>query len=244
MATEKNNDEALVKTRKWMWFYFLTLAATIGYFALYIGYIAVVFKPSQKMILLNQINAVYSDEDLAKTNVSEGEIKQFIVDVIKKTFTYDYLSYVSEEEYQTLLTGEKEVDIPDHRDFIKNLYSGEALEQMLDDLSGAPWMNAFYRDRRYVQSHIFSPPIKEGYKGWTVNDDGRLNIGYTGYFFVISKSHGKRTFRYRIDYHIVAERKPNPIMEHVETYYFYPLVPMNTFEWQIKTFEWEAKRAL
>ena len=95
-----------------------------------------------------------------------------------------------------------------------------------------------------VSASILSPPVKGSYSGWEKGTDGRLNMSYSGYFFVLSKSNNNRTLRYRVDYNIVAERKPNPVMEVVDTYYFFPLVPMNTFEWQIKTIEWNAERAL
>ena len=240
----ESKDAVSKKLKKWMFLYFFSLLVAVGYFILYSGYSLLVFEPERKSVVLNQINAVYSGEDLAETNVSEGELKQFIVKVIDESFTYDYLSFSYDELYEELLSGNLETDLPDHRDYIKNYFSEKAHDSFVDSLKEAPWMTSFYRERRHVSASILSPPVKGSYSGWEKGTDGRLNMSYSGYFFVLSKSNNNRPLRYRVDYNIVAERKPNPVMEVVDTYYFFPLVPMNTFEWQIKTIEWNAERAL
>lgn len=240
----ESTEASSKKMRKWVGFYFISLFVAVGYFILYTVYSVFLFEPERREVVLNQINAIYSEEDLGTTTVTEGEVKQFIVKMIDVAFTYDYLSFAHDELYEDILAKNVETDLPDHRDLVQNLFSKEAHEQFIVDLNNAPWNSNFYHERRIVKAVILSPPVKDSYSGWQKGQDGRLNMSYSGYFFVVAKAHKKRTMRFRVNYEVVAERKPNPVGTVKDTYYFYPLVPQNTFEWQIKSFTWEVERSM
>jgi hypothetical protein len=237
-------NEADKNLRKWKFLFFGSLVLAVCYFIFYIFYSMFIFEAEQKGVMLNQINAIYSKEDLGMTNVSEGEVKQFAYKVLKETFTFDYMSFSYPEMYQKLVSGEVETDLPDHRDLIRNYYSSDSYEYVIDKIQEEEWMSLFYRERRFVTSRFFGPPVKVGYSDWERDADGILNQTYKGFLFVVAKSKSRRAFRYRLDYNITLERKPNPIMEIEDTYYYFPMVPMNTFEWQVKSLDWEVKRSL
>tara|TARA_B100002003_G_scaffold242781_1_gene266256 strand:+ start:82 stop:807 length:726 start_codon:yes stop_codon:yes gene_type:complete len=232
------------KLRKWVTLYFISLIIAVGYFAIYTGYSVFLFEPERREVVLNQINAIYSEEDLGTTTVTEGEVKQFVVKMIDAAFTYDYLSFAHDDLYEDILARNVETDLPDHRDLVQNLFSEEAHKKFIADLKDTPWSNGFYHERRFVKATILSPPVKDTYTGWQKGSDGRLNMSYTGYFFVVAKAYQKRTMRFRVNYEVVAERKPNPVGTIRDTYYFFPLVPQNTFEWQIKSFKWDVERSM
>lgn len=218
-------------------FYILICASYIYY--------GVTFEPPSKKILLNQMGGVYVSEDLGKTNASEGEVKQFAYNVISKTFGYDFISYASADEYEKIVSGEKESDLPDHREIFKPYYSKEAYEKVKSDLISQEWMRNFHFERRQLRVSFIEPPAKVRADGFYKNAQGRLTIEYKGHFFLISNSNSYKQKTFKVSYEISLERKPLIIRDSDDdnkTYYFDPLVPRNTMEWRVEKFSFESER--
>lgn len=212
--------------------------AAIGAYSAY----ALMYKPEQQLVLLNHVDSVYRNEDLTKTNSSEGETKQLVFDILSKTFTYDYLSFVTDETYEKFVTGELYTDLPDHRDAIRPLFNDVSHQNTVNSLKQAPWMFRFTEERRRIIFLMTIPPSTRGIDMSLNSQEGRLSRQYNGYFFVISTGYNRKEVRYRIDYNITIERRPNSIKQESKGYFFRPLVSDNNTEWRVSTLTWEAGR--
>lgn len=165
-------------------------------------------EPTVRQVLLNHFGAVYREEDLTKTTLSEGEVKQFLAESIITTFDYDYLSFASPNRYKDYLKGKFDSDIPDHRDKIRPLYSKSAHEEVVRLLEREEWMTQSIQERRLVRVAITSPPVrKSAGQDFYMGDDSRLNVGYDGFFYVTSRSPVGKTLRFRLDYDVELERR-------------------------------------
>ena len=98
-------EKATLKLRGFKFFYFISLLIPILVFVAY-GIYSVFYTPDKRSILLNQMGGVYINEDLSKTNMSEGEVKQYLAETIAKTFTYNYISFSEKDTYQKKLDRE------------------------------------------------------------------------------------------------------------------------------------------
>jgi hypothetical protein len=237
-----NMDVSLIKLRKWecMFWLSLTLSAIV-----YIGYAfyAINYTPDQRQILLNQLGGVYRAEDLNKTNVSEGEVKQFAYRSLQSAFNYNYIDFRTKSNYEKLITGEDNSDMPDHRDLLSSYFGKSVRSKLIKSLEESPWSSRFYSQRRQVQSTFLSPPEKITSDGFYLSTDNRLKIDYKGRFFVKVFADGEKTNRFRIDYTVTLERKPLLINKRERDYYFPPMVPRNTFEWRVSGLDWNADRS-
>ena len=147
------------KDKLWQYLYaasfFAILLAPVGFIAF-----NELYSPEVKSALFNRNNGLYQNEDLTKTDSHEGEVKQYIVDVMEETFDFSYLDFVTDADYKKLLNGEKDQDIPDLRDFIRPHYSSKAHRKVVRLLSDAPWISMLYRDRGYIKPVTSQPPIR------------------------------------------------------------------------------------
>jgi len=234
-------DSVTKKLNKWKWSYFISLLMSGVLFLGYAGY-TLLYTPERQQLLLNQMGGVYVNEDLTKTNASEGQVKQFAYESIAFSFKYNYRSLRSNEDYEKILSGEMEVDLPDHRDLIKPLFESGEHEKFLKSLNDAPWMDRFYPQHRQIDVRFSVPPLQENVNGWVQSDDGRLNMIYSGHFFIIVDAKGLKSHSYKINYKVTLERKPFLPIGQEKVYYYKPMVPMNTFEWRIKTLEWDHEK--
>ncbi|MCP4256112.1 MAG: hypothetical protein GY774_01135 [Planctomycetes bacterium] len=243
-------EEATLKLRKWKFALFFALmscsVAYVGY-----AFYTLTYSPKPSDVLINKLGGVYVSEDMTKSNVSEGEVKQFAQDSIYNSFKLHYATFRPREEYEQLIAGELTSDIPDHRDKIEMLFKKEAWVKFVAELEAAPWMKNFHYERRKLFVAFTVPPQKttfsrnrddERMPGSVMSDDGRLNITYKGHMFVVSRSKGVREENYRVDYTVTLERKPLVIEKRTNDYFFKPMAISNTFEWQIKSLEWSAAR--
>jgi len=228
--------------KKWKILYFFSLIIPMVLFFMYTIY-AMNYVPEQRRILLNQFDGVYINEDLSKTNVSEGQIKQFAYKQLVKTFTYNYLSFISEEEYEMLIKKEKDEDLPDHRDFIRPSYSDEAHKDVISKLLNSPWMKNMNLNQTQIEVRAPAPPAQVGAYGKTRSLDGRLTQLYDGHIFIHEKSRRGKTKTYKIKYEMTLERKPL-FLDNSEKYYFPPLSPPNLFEWRITSLTWKTERRI
>lgn len=231
-------DQMLVK---WKRMYMATLVVPVLIVVAYTAY-TLLYTPKTQTVLLNQFGGVYVSEDLGQTNVTEGQVKQFAYDVLSQTFSYDYLSFVPDAEYQELVAEKVDTDLPDHRDVLFQLYSPEAHKSVIAKLKDSPWMDRFHVQRRQLSSVFTSPPLQDGSVGFVKGSDDRLNISYRGSFFLSSMSKGLKTLSYKIDYRITLERKPLFLDANLGKYYFGPMSPINAFEWRVKDIDWTSGR--
>jgi len=200
------------------------------------------YTPSTQLVLLNQFGGIYASEDLGKTNVTEGQVKQFAYETLRKTFTYHYLSFLPEDEYQLLQSGKQPSDLPDLRDLLTPLYSQDAQKKVVEQLVKSPWMERFYSQRRQIETVFTTPPLQGGALGWSRDPDGRLFITYKGNFFLSSMSKGMKTIGYKVNYTITLERKPIFLEDNTGKYYFAPMNPINAFEWRVRDLVWTSER--
>ena len=84
-------DSVTKKLNKWKWSYFISLLMSGVLFLGYAGY-TLLYTPERQQLLLNQMGGVYVNEDLTKTNASEGQVKQFAYESIAFAFKYNYRS--------------------------------------------------------------------------------------------------------------------------------------------------------
>jgi hypothetical protein len=238
----ENKTEALNKLRKWKWLYFASLTLPFVFFVTYIIYSSL-YSPDIQRVLINQANSIYSNEDLSESNISEGKLKQILYLTLKTTFTFNYLSFVDDETYISLIKRERLTDLPDHRDRLKPLYSDDSYDYVISSLKSGEWMNQLYRQRRRIDALVSTPPVRSNISsGWEKSEDGRLNASYSGFLYLISESKDFKNQRYRIDYDVVMERKPNISQIEIPDYFYRPMVKPNTEEWRVKSIEWEVDR--
>jgi len=229
------------KLARWKWAYMATLIFPALIVAAYTVY-SLAYTPKTRTVLLNQFGGVYVSEDLGQTNVTEGQVKQFAYDILSQTFSYDYLSFSTDSEYQDLVSGKVDTDLPDHRDVLFQLYSPEAHKVVIAKLKDSPWMDRFHVQRRQLSSVFTSPPLQDGNIGFVKGADGRLTISYRGSFFLSSQSKGLKTLNYKVDYRITLERKPLFLDANLDKYYFGPMSPINAFEWRVRDIDWTSGR--
>jgi hypothetical protein len=233
---------ALNSLKKWKTIYLITLLAP---FMLLLGYLftSVSSEPKVRNVLLNSIGAVYRHEDLSKSMMSEGEVKQLLHDNLLTMFTYDYLSFLSPPEYEKLVSGEGNQDLPDHRDAVRPIMSPSAHRHFVDTLMNEEWMRQSGREHRIVRMTITSPPTSVSTtQDFALSSNGRLEVAYNGFFYITSRSNTGKTYRYRLDYDVTMERKtvvPDYVMPK---YFFSPLVVEDNPEWRIKSFTWKSSR--
>ncbi len=238
---ELTMDGATKKLRKWKTLYFLSLILPAAAYLVYAFY-ALSYTPTTQTILLNQLGGVYSNEDLGKTNVTEGQLKQFAHKMLKTSFSFDYLSLVSESDYKNLLSGNKDSDLPDHRDKVSPYFSKTAHAELLDKLIVAPWMTGFYVQQKQISIKVSSPPAQEGGYGWVKGKDGKLTQTYNGHAFIYEQTNKRKNRSYKIIYTLVLERKPLFLDNKDGVYYYPPMVPPNLFEWRVRRFDWKLER--
>lgn len=237
----KNKIDALKKILPYRWFYFLTslllITVMIGYTAYNLSY-----TPETRMLLLTHVNAVYRNEDLTQTTTSEGELKQWLYELLDKTFTYNYLSFTQEETYQKLVSGELHSDLPDHRDTLRPFFNDVAYASIVSSLNDAPWMFRFSEEKRRTTFSMTTPPSTRGASTVESVQDGRLVREFNGYFYVISQSNNRKAARYRVDFKALLERRPNATNQEAKKYFFRPMAPDNNSEWRIRELTWTPKR--
>lgn len=200
------------------------------------------YSPATKMLLLTHLDSVYRNEDLTETNVSEGEIKQFVYEALQKIFTYDFLSFSNSETYEKIINAELHTDLPDHRDFIRPLFNDTAHGKIISELIDAPWMFRFLEERRRTTFSMTMPASTRGEDAKREVNSGRLTQRLNGHFFLISQGHNRRNVRYRINYQITLERRPNATKQDARGYFFRPMVEDNVFEWRISELNWNSDR--
>jgi len=238
----QNKQDAIKLLRKWKFLYLLTFTLPILVFSLYLAY-SMTFVPAPKDILLNNFGSVYTSDDLSKTTISEGQLKQLVFTTVRDSFTFNYLSLASNKTYEKYLNGEISTDLPDHRDSIRSLYSKEFYPTLLQEIISGPWMENIYSERRKVKTLVSIPPIRTGVsESWSLSQDNRLNAEYTGYFYVTTSSEFYKSYRFRVDYIILMERKPDVADVTMSDYFFLPMVKPNTNEWRVKNMEIEVGR--
>lgn len=234
-----NMEDATKKLRKYKTLYFATFLVPVGIFIAY-GLYSLWYSPAVRTILLNQLGGIYISEDLTKTNVSQGEIKQFFADSLKDTFTYNYINFSQNDKYAQKINKEIDSDLPDHRDAISPYYNESEWKSMVSRLEDAPWKSRFYYGRYKMFANISTPPVQSGQGGWYVSDDKRLNIDYEGSFFVRLSGYNVKDQVFKVEYKATLERKAMMTSVNQDSYYFPATVPVNTFEWQVKHLDWEA----
>lgn len=201
------------------------------------------YTPPKRDVLLNHLGSLYREEDLTKTVDSEGEVKQLALDWMGVIFNSNYQSFLSDEHYAELLSNKRPTSLPDHRDLIRNYFSEQSYQEVIKNLQSAPWMTDFRTQKRRTLAQFYSPPIHAGEDvGFSVNDAGRLEVKYAGYFYVNSRGFKSADRLFRVDYNIVMERKPNNVYPELPKYFFQAMVPANTTSWRISKLTWDAKR--
>lgn len=219
---------------------FVLLAVPIVFIALNITLI-----PPAHEALFNRDNALYQNEDLSKATAPEGVVKQFVTDVLEEIVTFSFLDLSMPADYQVLINGEKDQDLPDHRDKIRPYFSPNAHINIIEKLESGPWMSRIYRDRGYVRAITSQPPIRRSTDGWEENEQGRLYGIYDGIVVaVVTLPEKNEVRRYRIDYTITLTRKPLLHESRPHTYFFQPLVKRNVGEWWITEIDWEMDRVM
>lgn len=235
-------EDVVKKLKKWEVSYFVSLFILVGVYLVYIGY-SLIYEPEKNTVLLNNFDAIYQDEDLSKTNISEGQLKQIVHDTLVLTFSFDYLSMVNDADYRKLINGELSSDIPDHRDVIRGYYSPDSFSSITNKIQNENWMDRFYVQKRRLEANITTPPVKRSQNEiWSTANDGRLNATYDGFLYVLSNNKGNKQLRFRVNYSVTMERKPNFSNPQEQSYFFGPLVKHNTNEWRVKSIEWESER--
>lgn len=237
----ENKDDVVGAVRVYRWGYYfstvLILAVIIGY-----SIINVMYKPSDKLVLLTHVNSVYLNEDLTQTTSTEGELKQWVYETLQSTFTYDYLSFLPPDAYAKTVNGELYTDLPDHRDKIRAFFNDEALGKIISSLEEAPWSFRFTEERRRLNFSMTTPPTTRGTASDFKVENGRLVRDFNGYFYIISQGFKRKDARYRIDFTVTIERRPNATKQDAKNYFFRPMAPDNNTEWRIKDLGWSAKR--
>lgn len=220
--------------------FIVVLAIPVAFVAL--NYVLV---PEPKTALFNRDNGLFQDEDLSKTSVSEGVVKQYIVDTFERTFDFTFLELTTPSDYRLLTAGEKEQDLPDHRDVIRPYFSDDAHKHVVSELLDGPWMTNLYRYRGYVLPVTSQPPIRRNANGWETNSQGYLTGRYDGNIVaVVSLPDQKEVRRFKVDYTVTVTRKPLLFDNRPHTYFFQPLVPKNVGEWHISDVTWTVDRVM
>jgi len=236
------HEQAKSSLKKWKWLYMATLFLPVLSWLVYIG-ASVTSTPTVRQVLLNHFGAVYREEDLTQTTLSEGEVKQFLTEILLETFEYDYLNFASPDRYRDYLSGKADSDIPDHRDKIRPFYSKRAHKTVVKLLEGEEWMKQAIKERRLVRVAITSPPVrKNAGQDFYMGDDNRLNVGYHGFLYVTSRSPAGKTLRFRIDYDVDLERRTVVPEYDMPDYFFGPLVKDYNNEWRVKSLSWKTSR--
>lgn len=234
--------DAVQQSKKWQVIYGVTLCLPICAIFVYL-FISFTAVPRESNVLLNSVGAVYRHEDLSKSIMTEGEVKQLLHDSLKTMFTYDYLSLSSPSSYQKLLSGEGNQDLPDHRDLVRPLMSPSSHKLFFDKIVREEWMRQSENERRLVRMTITSPPTSVSTsQEFKLNKFGRLEVSYNGFFYISSRSAIGKTYRYRIDYDVTMERKTVVPDYEMPSYFFKPLVVDKNSEWRIQTFSWKSSR--
>lgn len=203
---------------------------------------SILYQPKVREVLFNMQGALYAPEDLGLTTQTEGQVKQALFETLRRTFSYNYLDFVQNEDYQKLVDKSVDTDLPDHRDLIKPFYDNEAHAMIVEQLLQAPWMDRFHQQRRKTKVSFLSPPMQETGAGFIKDQAGRLTISYVGSFMLSSLARGQKPIVYRITYRAQMERKAMIMDEIRENYYFAPMVPRNTFDWRVKELTWDLER--
>lgn len=237
----ESKESIIPKLKLYRWFYIFTVFLFFALSVFYAAY-SYLYTPERRMLLLTHVDSVYRNEDLTQSNTSEGELKQFVYDVLKKTFTYNFLSFADQVTYDKLLKKELYTDLPDHRDFLRPLFNEEAHREVIKNLKDAPWMFRFIEERRRLIFSMTLPPTTRGAQDASAVVDGRLTRDFNGHFFLISQGFNRKTARYKINYQIVMERRPNATLQEANDYFFRPMVPDNNFEWRVKQFSWTTEK--
>lgn len=232
-------EKATLKLRGFKFFYFISLLIPILVFVAY-GIYSVFYTPDKRSILLNQMGGVYINEDLSKTNMSEGEVKQYLAETIAKTFTYNYISFSEKDTYQKKLDREISSDLPDHRDAIRPLFSDNEWKRVVVELENADWMRDFHYNRYKIFANLTSPPVQVAQGGWYPDSSGRLNVDYEGNIFLRLTGLNVKNKMFKVSYTATLERKAMMASVLPNQYYFPPMVPMNTFEWRVKSLKWNS----
>lgn len=237
----RNKDDVVRGVRWFRWGYYFSVLSILASIAGYSIFNAT-YKPDAELVLLTHVNSVYINEDLTQTHTTEGELKQFLHEVLHDSFTYDYLSFLPKETYTRTVNGELYSDLPDHRDKIRAFYRDDALEAFIDSLEKAPWAYRFEEEKRRTVFSMTTPPTTRNAK-LTAIVNGRLVSEFNGYFYVISQGFNRKTARYRVDFTASLERRPNAMKQETKSYFFRPMAPDNNSEWRIQNLTWTSKRA-
>lgn len=237
----QNKEEASKKLSIWMYAFVVLVALLVFRFVVH-TYISLSNTPAPTEVLLNQQGGVFSGEDLSKTDLSEGQVKQLFYEVVVKALSYDYLSFSTDEQYASYLT-EGGTDLPDHRDVLMPWFTDEAYEAVMDSVQSMPWMSDFYNERIQLIVRTSRPPVRKNIDTiWSVNSEGELEASYTGFLYVESRSRVVRSRSFRVNYTGVIKRVPLTGFNHKNDYYFPPMVELNTSGWKISELSLDSER--
>ena len=76
--------------------------------------------------------------------------------------------------------------------------------------------------------------------GGTPDSSGRLNVDYEGNIFLRLTGLNVKNKMFKVSYTATLERKAMMASVLPNQYYFPPMVPMNTFEWRVKSLKWNS----
>lgn len=204
---------------------------------------SLLYTPTPRDILFNHFGALYRQEDLTKSTLSEGEVKQLATKWITHVFSYNHVSFSDEKVYSELMSGKRSTSLPDHRDEIRAYFSDDAYPDVISSLEKAPWMADFREQRRGNNVSFYTPPSQDGQGAELyLSASNRLSARYKGYLYISSSGYRVPERFYRVDFEVVLERKPNNVSSKMPAYFFPPMVPDNFSEWRFTEFTWSAKR--
>lgn len=240
-ATVTEYSLAIGQSKKW-----LTIAQISLYLPLLVfisGWAYFFFSPPLvKEVLLNEKGAVYRTDSVSQSVSTEGELKQFVIDVVTTSLSMDYISFSHKKRYDEILRKIHPVSMPDLRDIIRPYFDESIYPQVISNLESLPWVDEMHIQKRRVIVNVSSPPIQNGDGSGFELENGRLVMPYRGTVFVLTRGYQQQEKRYRVDYVIKAERKPSGVAIKRNDYFFSAMIPDGDPEWRITQYSFEAKR--
>ena len=198
-------------------------------------------KPLKEVYLVDAEDQLYYPQDLTKHKLTDGQIKQMITDVVKESFSINYVNYIEDEEYSELIKNKRQKLNPDHRDKIQPFFTPTAHEAFFAELEKQDWHRGFWIDRKKVKILLATPPYaKESPKVKEVNGKNRLESQYFGVFYLsVSQSGVTFSKRYRYVFQVSVIRDDS-VSRNQNRYYYPPLIQNNRTGYKINEFTFKV----
>ncbi|MBE8232915.1 MAG: hypothetical protein HAW67_04210 [Endozoicomonadaceae bacterium] len=200
----------------------------------YYAGISLLTKPQTELYLMDANSALYQPQDLTRSHVSMGRVKQFFADSLTQALTLNFVNYLSDDDYAEIIKIHNVSLNPDIRDQLKETFTEQGQAEFFKQLKKESWYSAFWDNRMRLTPYFVIPPYQKSNSRIVDTVNGkRFAVRLTGSFYLTVKTRvlrfGKR-YRYDFDAVLIRDNKSVPLNQ---PYFFPPLIKKNRIGYKI-----------